>query len=102
MEEKMCCCKKMPVSPRLPSTDRDAMNSMNKGLVDDFIAALMDVKQDPETRVVVLTGAGKAFCAGGDLFYLASLTEPIVAHRFIGQAGTIISLIRGMEKPVHR
>jgi 2-(1,2-epoxy-1,2-dihydrophenyl)acetyl-CoA isomerase len=78
----------------------DAMNSMNKELVDDLIAVLTDVKQDSEIRVVVLTGGGKAFCAGGDLFYLASLTEPIVAHRFIRQVGNIISLIMGMDKPV--
>lgn len=100
MEEKNVLLQKDAGIATITLNRPDAMNSMNKGLVDDLIAALTDVKQDPETRVVVLTGAGKAFCAGGDLFYLASLTEPIVAHRFIGQAGTIISLIRGMEKPV--
>lgn len=100
MEEKNVLLQKDAGIATITLNRPDAMNSMNKGLVDDLIAALTDVKQDPETRVVVLTGAGKAFCAGGDLFYLASLTEPIVAHRFIGRAGTIISLIRGMEKPV--
>lgn len=78
----------------------EAMNSLNKELVDEFIATLTVIKDDPEIRTVILTGAGKAFCAGGDLFYLASLTEPIVAHRFIAQAGKIIGLIMGMEKPV--
>lgn len=78
----------------------EAMNSMNKDLVDELIAALTQAKDDPQARVVVLTGAGKAFCAGGDLFYLASLSEPIAAHRFIAQAGQIIGLIMGMEKPV--
>lgn len=78
----------------------EAMNSMNKALVDELIAALTAVKDDQNIRTVVLTGAGKAFCAGGDLFYLAQLTEPVAAHRFIAQAGQIIGLIMGMEKPV--
>lgn len=78
----------------------EAMNSMNKELVEDLIAALTEVKDDTEIRAVIFTGAGKAFCAGGDLFYLASLSEPIAAHRFIAQAGKIIGLIMGMEKPV--
>lgn len=78
----------------------EAMNSLNQELVDDLIAALSAVKEDPETRAVILTGAGKAFSAGGDLFYLASLTDPVKAHRFIGQAGKIIALIMEMEKPV--
>ena len=77
-----------------------AMNSMNKALVDELIATLTEVKDDQDVRVVILTGEGKAFCAGGDLFYLASLTEPIAAHRFISLAGQIIGLIMGMEKPV--
>ena len=77
-----------------------AMNSMNKELVDELIAVLSEVKDDHEVRTVILTGEGKAFCAGGDLFYLASLTEPIAAHRFISLAGQIIGLIMGMEKPV--
>ena len=78
----------------------DAMNSMNQALVDDWIEALALVQKDPEVRAVVITGSGKAFCAGGDLFYLASLKEPIAARKFIAQAGTIITGIMSMEKPV--
>lgn len=78
----------------------EAMNSMNDELVNDWIAALDDLKKDDEIRVVVLTGSGKAFCAGGDLFYLTSLSNPIDAHRFINLAGSIVKLIMDMEKPI--
>ncbi len=100
MEEKAVILEKNSGIATITLNRPDAMNSMNQGLVDDLIAALTSVKDDGGIRVVVLTGAGKAFCAGGDLFYLVSLTEPILAHQFIGQAGKIVSLIMGMEKPV--
>lgn len=78
----------------------EAMNSLNQALVDEWIEALALAQKDSEVRAVVITGNGKAFCAGGDLFYLASLKEPIAARKFIEQAGTIINGIMGMDKPV--
>lgn len=45
----------------------DAMNTMTPEMLDDTLDALHTVAADPAIRVVVLTGAGRAFCAGGDL-----------------------------------
>ncbi len=45
----------------------DRLNALNIELGNALVAALARVGEDPEVRVVVLTGAGKAFCAGGDL-----------------------------------
>lgn len=56
--------------------------------------------RDPDVKVVVLTGAGKAFCAGGDLPYLESLNDSVSAHKYIEDAGNIISTIVNMDKPV--
>ena len=46
-----------------------AMNSFNQDFVDDFMAALQEVERDKTIRVVVLTGNGKAFSAGGFIPY---------------------------------
>src|SRR5258708_26075791 len=43
------------------------MNALNKDLVLALNDALTRVGADPEINVVVLAGAGRAFCAGGDL-----------------------------------
>lgn len=43
------------------------LNAINPELLEDLIAALSEANADPATRVVVLTGAGRAFCAGDDL-----------------------------------
>jgi len=78
----------------------EAMNAMNPALVDGWIESLAAVKEDPEVKAVVLTGNGKAFCAGGDLFFLASIQGPVAARKFIELAGRIVTAIMSMEKPV--
>lgn len=45
----------------------DALNTLNEALVSELHARLEAVEHDPACRVVVLTGAGRAFCAGLDL-----------------------------------
>lgn len=42
-------------------------NALSGALVESIHEALDEVEKDPEVRAVVLTGAGRAFCAGGDL-----------------------------------
>ncbi|MEE4026089.1 enoyl-CoA hydratase/isomerase family protein [Gordonia sp. PKS22-38] len=46
---------------------RDAMNTLNVDLVRDLTAVLDELHEDRNCRVVILTGAGGAFCAGLDL-----------------------------------
>lgn len=46
---------------------REAMNTLNVDLVRDLTAALDELDRDQQCRVVILTGAGRAFCAGLDL-----------------------------------
>lgn len=45
----------------------DRLNAMNDDLVAGVLAALEEAATDYNVRVVVLTGAGRGFCAGGDL-----------------------------------
>ena len=45
----------------------DRMNATNDRLHTELVKVWRDVGEDPETRVVVITGAGRAFSAGGDL-----------------------------------
>jgi len=45
----------------------DQMNTFNSGLAREFNAALQEMEDDQEVRVVVVKGRGKAFCAGIDV-----------------------------------
>jgi len=44
----------------------DSLNAMNRQLIDDVATAFDDANGDSETRVIIFTGAGRAFCAGDD------------------------------------
>ncbi|MEM6308965.1 MAG: crotonase/enoyl-CoA hydratase family protein [Pseudomonadota bacterium] len=48
----------------------DKHNALNAQLIADLTAAAAELAADDATRVVVLTGAGKSFCAGGDLIWM--------------------------------
>ncbi|MFQ5899848.1 MAG: enoyl-CoA hydratase/isomerase family protein [Candidatus Methylomirabilia bacterium] len=45
----------------------DAYNALNIALAKEFFQAVLDMDENPEIRCIVVTGAGKAFCAGGDV-----------------------------------
>lgn len=45
----------------------DKRNAMSDAMRAELVATLQKVAADPEIRAVVLTGSGKAFCAGGDI-----------------------------------
>ncbi|KQT93525.1 enoyl-CoA hydratase [Marmoricola sp. Leaf446] len=52
----------------LVTIDRpEKYNAADRVMLKEFVTVWPDISDDPETRVAVVTGAGKAFCAGGDL-----------------------------------
>jgi enoyl-CoA hydratase/carnithine racemase len=51
----------------------ERMNAWGGGLAAGFYAALDAADADPAVRVVVLTGSGRAFCAGADMGDLSSI-----------------------------
>ena len=66
----------------------DALNAINLEMARDLMFAAMECDQDPEVRCVVLTGSGKAFCAGGDLGEFADAGETAPALPTVGDQGS--------------
>jgi enoyl-CoA hydratase len=58
----------------------EALNAYDVAMRDDLHAVLGAVDEDPEVRVLVLRGAGRAFSAGGDLREFGSAPSPVVAR----------------------
>jgi methylglutaconyl-CoA hydratase len=53
----------------------DKRNAISTAMMADLQSALDAIEKDHSTRVVILTGAGKAFCAGMDLEMLATIAQ---------------------------
>jgi 2-(1,2-epoxy-1,2-dihydrophenyl)acetyl-CoA isomerase len=45
----------------------ESRNALNAALLNRLVQGVTQIIQDPDVRVIVLTGAGSGFCAGGDL-----------------------------------
>jgi enoyl-CoA hydratase len=56
-----------PGVARITLNRPERLNAINNELLTDFTAALDAVDADPDVRCIVLTGAGRGFCAGADL-----------------------------------
>ncbi len=70
-------------------------NAFDPDMCDDLLEALRMLATADQVRVIVITGAGKAFCAGADLGVLGTQGEQLV------KAGKDIALtIRNAPKPV--
>lgn len=100
MEEKTVLLEKNGSIAILKLNRSSALNSLNQQMVDELSAALKAVETDSEVRVVILTGAGRAFCAGGDLNYLESIAGTPAAQQFITQVGNLVAAIMEIPKPV--
>jgi len=57
------------------------LNAYNIQMRDDFSEALAAVQDDPEVRALLITGQGRAFCAGADLSEFGTAPSQVVARR---------------------
>ncbi|HSL43949.1 MAG TPA: enoyl-CoA hydratase-related protein [Anaerolineales bacterium] len=80
----------------------DAYNALNLDMMRMLAEALAFAAADRSIRGVMLTGAGKAFCSGGDLKWISQQTEEAgsVLYRLAPQFHLSITEIRRMAKPV--
>lgn len=80
-----------------------AMNTLSPSLVDAFNAALDQILADGETKAAVITGTGRAFCAGADLRLLGELPEderPRRTAEFLERVLQLMLRLERFQKPV--
>ena len=55
----------------------ERLNAITGVMLDELSARLLELNRDPEVRVIVITGAGRGFCAGLDLKDAALVNDAI-------------------------
>ena len=76
-----------------------SMNALSPAIKDGLIAHMPQLMSDPDVRCVVLTGVGKAFCAGGDITNMAVREAKAVRTRVQRHHDWVRHVLTG-EKPV--
>src|SRR5262245_17007512 len=80
----------------------DKLNAMNRGMSAELVAAFATLAKDDSVRAILLTGAGRAFCAGQDL--AAAIPQgdarPDLGAIVKAVYTPVIRGIRTIEKPV--
>ena len=82
--------------------DRPAvLNAVNAAMHAEMARLFYDIAADHGTDIVVLTGAGRAFCAGGDMDWLqGAVDDPVIFDGIAVEAKQIVFGLLDLEKPV--
>ena len=75
----------------------DRLNAINYQLAIEFDGMMAEIEDDPEVRIIILTGAGRGFCAGADI---KAMADPNAKPLPIGRRYTFFDKLEDLSKPV--
>jgi enoyl-CoA hydratase/carnithine racemase len=81
----------------------EVLNALTLGVYAQYRDLLEELRYDEAVKVVVLTGAGKGFCSGGDVHDIigALLEQDVKAHlEFTRMTGATVQNMRLLDKPI--
>jgi enoyl-CoA hydratase len=82
-------------------TGPNPVNGVDEAMHHELARVFTALQQDPDSDIIVLTGAGRAFCAGGDFDWFEEQIARPERFRDIGwDAKRIVSTLLEMEKPI--
>ncbi len=77
------------------------LNAVTEDLHHDLARVFLDIQTDPNCDLVILTGEGNAFCAGGDMAWFQEMIDDPSKFRDIGpEAKRIVYSLLDLEKPI--
>jgi 2-(1,2-epoxy-1,2-dihydrophenyl)acetyl-CoA isomerase len=78
----------------------DVFNAFNEQQSFDVIDALKKIEKDKSVRVVIITGAGKAFCSGQDLKSIAAAKNRSLSDSLYKRYNPMIKAMRNLPLPI--
>ena len=80
------------------------LNALNYATIDHLLACLDQIEDDPNTRAIILTGAGdRAFSAGGDIHEFTKSIKcgrDIAVRQFCRRGQTMTARLEAFPKPI--
>ncbi len=102
MGDQFILCKKEKGIQTITLNRPRSFNALNSGMIDELLQAVRRVSTDGEVKVLILTGAGRAFCFGADVeeFQQARVQSKMDATlELLAKSQEIIRLLTSMAKP---
>jgi len=77
------------------------VNGVDGPMHEELARLFTDLQRDSDSDIIILTGNGKAFCAGGDFdWFQAQIDEPANFRAIAWDAKRIVTSVLDMEKPL--
>jgi enoyl-CoA hydratase len=77
------------------------LNAVDAALHDELARVFIDLQADPDSDLIILTGQGRVFCAGGDFdWFDEQIAQPSKFRAIAHDAKRIVSTLLDMEKPI--
>jgi 2-(1,2-epoxy-1,2-dihydrophenyl)acetyl-CoA isomerase len=78
----------------------ESRNPLTDETKTEMISALDAIDKNPALRALVITGKGKAFCAGGDIKKIGTVPSEKEIREIMGKSQQLLKKLLGLEKPV--
>jgi enoyl-CoA hydratase len=79
----------------------NAVNAVDAAMHDELARLFIELQADEDSDLIILTGQGRAFCAGGDFdWFDEQIRRPAAFRAIAHDAKRIVSTLLDMEKPI--
>lgn len=78
----------------------ERLNALSAGMLRRFEAEIPRLVADPQVRAILITGTGRAFCAGGDVGAMGGPADPAATRAGMAATHRWLKALRQAEKPV--
>jgi 2-(1,2-epoxy-1,2-dihydrophenyl)acetyl-CoA isomerase len=100
MDLKFIIYEKQEGIARIRLNRPDERNALNLPIRDELRNVISEIKRDDEVKAVILTGAGKSFCAGGDIRTMGGQEGVVAGRDRVLKICNIFYELAYLEKPV--
>lgn len=76
------------------------LNALNRGMVDKLALRCAEIERAPDIRAVILSGQGKAFCAGGDIDAWASDSPESFGRQWLREGHAAFDALARLRQPI--